>query len=498
MTASPLIIPVARFLTISGGAALAGGFVYTYESGTDTPKATYTDFDAGTENTNPVELDASGQANIWLNGNYRINLTDANDVQQPNYPVDNVSSFNTEGSSEYIVATGTANNYILTPSPAIVSYEEGLTYLVKINATNTGASQVNVSGLGNVDIVKLVDTNLSGGELVEDTIYRIVYDGSNFQIIGTTTYGFKNANITSAATVNLANITGTYAHITGTTTISSFGTVPAGQLRYLTFDDALDLTYNATSMILPGGIDITTTAGDSAIFVSEGAGNWRCISYLTASGGSIGITDIEHGGTNADNAADARTNLGLGTAAIYNVGTAAGNIVQLDGSAKLPAVDGSQLTNIYQAHIVTLTSTTEDSTALQILMDNSIPQNTEGKEYFSQAFTPISASSTLIIDVAIQGVRADTAENIFVGALFVDSTANAIAACGIVTSVSTSAYLSPYSLRFITTSGSTSARTYKFRFGVGTGGGTVYIFDPTTGTLGRIIQNSMTITEYKT
>lgn len=36
----------------------------------------------------------------------------------------------------------------------------------------------------------------------------------------------------------------------------------------------------------------------------------------------------------------------LGTAAAYNVGTGANNIVQLDGSAKLPAVDGSQLTNL--------------------------------------------------------------------------------------------------------------------------------------------------------
>lgn len=35
-----------------------------------------------------------------------------------------------------------------------------------------------------------------------------------------------------------------------------------------------------------------------------------------------------------------------GTAANFNVGTAANNVVQLDGSAKIPAVDGSQLTNL--------------------------------------------------------------------------------------------------------------------------------------------------------
>ena len=37
---------------------------------------------------------------------------------------------------------------------------------------------------------------------------------------------------------------------------------------------------------------------------------------------------------------DFRTQLGLGTAALQNVGTGANNVVQLDGSGNLPAVDG--------------------------------------------------------------------------------------------------------------------------------------------------------------
>ncbi len=40
------------------------------------------------------------------------------------------------------------------------------------------------------------------------------------------------------------------------------------------------------------------------------------------------------------------SSLGLGTAAGFDVGTGASNVVQLDGSAKLPAVDGSQLTGM--------------------------------------------------------------------------------------------------------------------------------------------------------
>jgi hypothetical protein len=45
--------------------------------------------------------------------------------------------------------------------------------------------------------------------------------------------------------------------------------------------------------------------------------------------------------------ADSATQPGdLGTAASQDVGTSASNVVQLDGTAKLPAVDGSQLTNL--------------------------------------------------------------------------------------------------------------------------------------------------------
>jgi len=51
------------------------------------------------------------------------------------------------------------------------------------------------------------------------------------------------------------------------------------------------------------------------------------------------LSDVASAGT-------ARTNLGLGTAASQDVGTSASNVVQLDGTAKLPAVDGSQLTNL--------------------------------------------------------------------------------------------------------------------------------------------------------
>jgi hypothetical protein len=56
----------------------------------------------------------------------------------------------------------------------------------------------------------------------------------------------------------------------------------------------------------------------------------------------------------------------LGTAAALDVGTSATNVVQLDGSARLPAVDGSQLTNLPggggSAPSVTVSSPSTDQT----------------------------------------------------------------------------------------------------------------------------------------
>ena len=52
--------------------------------------------------------------------------------------------------------------------------------------------------------------------------------------------------------------------------------------------------------------------------------------------------------------ATARTNLGLGTSAVLNVGTGSNDIVQLDGTAKLPAVDASQVTGLVSGQIPNL------------------------------------------------------------------------------------------------------------------------------------------------
>jgi hypothetical protein len=70
--------------------------------------------------------------------------------------------------------------------------------------------------------------------------------------------------------------------ITGTTTITSFGTAASGITRKLRFAGALTLTHNAGSLILPGGANVITAAGDTAEAVSLGSGNWVVVDFQSA------------------------------------------------------------------------------------------------------------------------------------------------------------------------------------------------------------------------
>lgn len=74
------------------GDPLVGGKVYTYAAGTLSPKYTYSSSTVSvpTRNTNPVILDARGEATIFWDGAYKVVLTDSLDNEI--WTVDNVST----------------------------------------------------------------------------------------------------------------------------------------------------------------------------------------------------------------------------------------------------------------------------------------------------------------------------------------------------------------------------------------------------------------------
>lgn len=146
----------------------------------------------------------------------------------------------------------------------------------------------------------------------------------------------KGADIASAGTTDLGAVEGHSHDITGTTNITSFGTVSAGIPKFIKFEGALTLTHNATSLILPGGENITTADGDTAVFISEGSGNWRCFGYARAAvspNGAFSTGDVKltlktaadtgwvlfNDGTIGNAASSATTRANADTVALYTL-----------------------------------------------------------------------------------------------------------------------------------------------------------------------------------
>lgn len=88
------------------------------------------------------------------------------------------------------------------------------------------------------------------------------------------------STVASAATTDIGAAASYAVRITGTTTITSFGIDYQGP-RFIRFAGALTLT-NSSSLVLPGGANITTAAGDTCIAVPFSSG-WVVSQYQRAS-----------------------------------------------------------------------------------------------------------------------------------------------------------------------------------------------------------------------
>lgn len=261
-------------------------------------------------------------------------LAAANNAAPPNgFPEGmNVSAFNDTG-RELMAAikrshgrlnpryttSGASNAYVLTPDSALSAYATGEVYSAFSNFTNSGPCTLAISGLAATLIKKYTSAgkvDLASGDIQSGAPFQVAYDGTHFVIFsptaptstfataaevttGTATSvpispaGLSNAiggawtDLASAATTSVFAQTVGNVRITGTTTITSFGSGNSGTRRQLRFAGALTLTHNATSMILPTAANITTVAGDTAEVVSLGGSNAVVVSYQRASGAPL-------------------------------------------------------------------------------------------------------------------------------------------------------------------------------------------------------------------
>lgn len=100
MTSSVAVYPKFRAVDPSTGLALVGGKLYTYAAGTTTPQATYSDSGLTTPNTNPIILDANGEAPIYvgaLSYKFALQKSDGSAVWTLDNYAPNIASLASDG-----------------------------------------------------------------------------------------------------------------------------------------------------------------------------------------------------------------------------------------------------------------------------------------------------------------------------------------------------------------------------------------------------------------
>ena len=97
----------------------------------------------------------------------------------------------------------------------------------------------------------------------------------------------KGADVASTAGVMTLGADGNYFDITGTNSITGIATLGVGTFVTLHFDAGAVLVHDATNFVLPGGSNITCAAGDEFSFVEYASADWRCVSYVRATGAAL-------------------------------------------------------------------------------------------------------------------------------------------------------------------------------------------------------------------
>lgn len=207
-------------------------------------------------------------------------------------------------------------------------------------------------------------------QIVTDSLGNTVWD-EEVDYFQSSVFG-PQVSLASATTTDLGTATSNNVLITGTTTINSFGTSASlsNPIYFIQFSGILQLTYNATSMILPGAANITTAAGDSAMVEFINAlGYWRMIAYFSnASGGA------------------------LGTAASQNIGTSGANVPLLNGN------------NVWSGSERFQKQTWGDTSSFGVVGANVTPDFANGNFFEVTASIPINIKNALNVQPNQNGV----------------------------------------------------------------------------------------------
>ncbi len=155
----------------------------------------------------------------------------------------------------YALDTGVADAYLVAMPSTWTAYTEGASLRMKAVNANTGASTINVDGLGVKLIKRFNGDALSAADIPADSVLEFYFDGVNFQLAGgpaTITNGVLGpASSTDNAVIRFNGTTGKSAQNSG-----------------VTIDDS-----NVCNGITKLGVGGTLTDGTLHVITSTGAGS---------------------------------------------------------------------------------------------------------------------------------------------------------------------------------------------------------------------------------
>lgn len=197
-----------KFFT-NNGAPAAGYKLFTYAAGTPNKLATYHGPTTASPNTNPIIMDFRGECDLWVPPNVAYKYvfalpTDTDPPGAPIWSVDNIID------SQLItlyggVDTGVANAYVLNFVANFTAYQDGIVIYWIPSNTNTGASTVNVNGLGAVSILNQDGTTLVAGQLAANRVAVMIYKGTGFLVLASdaqTVWGGTSTGTSGAYVLN--------------------------------------------------------------------------------------------------------------------------------------------------------------------------------------------------------------------------------------------------------------------------------------------------------
>jgi len=81
-------------------------------------------------------------------------------------------------------ATAATTDVYTTTITGVTSYTTNDAYIIKFNTANSNGATLNINSIGAVDLVKNTNVTITGGDISVGQEFLVVYDGTNFQMIG--------------------------------------------------------------------------------------------------------------------------------------------------------------------------------------------------------------------------------------------------------------------------------------------------------------------------